>query len=103
MSAAYTVLSVRVYRSAVAGASLYMGRGYKDTKNTNGYVRFVPAGTPMRHPQNHEDFAYPYGEFCTSDQELIEAMDDMIRSGNTVMFAAAVDPLPLESVDLTTI
>lgn len=92
-------VSVRVYRSLVAGSSLYMGNGFVDTKESNGFVRFAPAGNPARHPHNHEEFLYQYGEFCTGDTELIAAMDAMIKRGTT-LFYAVTDPIPLEDLDL---
>lgn len=89
-------LNVRVYRSPVAGSTLYLGAGYADTRMTNGFIRFVPAGTPTRHPHDHEAMMYPYGEFCTADQDVIDVLDSMIKSGSCVLFAAVAEPLPLE-------
>lgn len=89
-------IDIRVYRSPVAGSTLYVGAGYADTRTTGGFVRFVPAGTPTRHPHDHEAMLYPYGEFCTADDALIELLDSMIKSGTCVLFTAVAEPLPLE-------
>lgn len=93
-------LSVRVYRSPVAGSTLYLGKGYADTRNTNGFVRFVPAGTPTRHPHDHEAMMYPYGEFCTADQDVIDVLDSMIKTGACLLFTAVLEPMPME-IDTT--
>lgn len=95
MNAANTQIDVRVYRSPIAGSTIYVGGDFKDLEESNGFVRFVPCGERMRHPHNHEEFLYPYGEFVTGDPELIELLDGMIRRGSALLFPV-VDPQPLE-------
>ena len=95
MSAANTQIDVRVYRSPIAGSTIYVGKDFKDMEESNGFVRFIPGGERMRHPHNHEEFLYPYGEFVTGDPALIELLDGMIRRGSSLL-VAVVDPQPLE-------
>lgn len=86
---------VRVYRSVVAGARLYVTEKFATLRETAGWVTFVPAGNPRPHPHNHSIFAYDYGEFCTSDLNLAHYIDQYLanRAANPT-FVAVQNPEP---------
>lgn len=88
-----TFPDVRVYRSPVAGARLFVGEGYKHTAQTGGWVIFARAGNPKPHPHNRDELAYPYGEFCTGDECLVAKLDKLLADKLVpVMFFAVEQP-----------
>lgn len=92
-----TAPQVRVYRSPVAGARLYISKHkFRSLEPTGGWITFAAAGNPMPHPHNYDILAYPYGEFCTGDSNLAAYLDALALSNDAaVMFAPVENPVPV--------
>lgn len=88
--------AVAVYRSAVPRSRVYVGRQYEQAANTGGFLLFADAGSPKRHPHNHDAIVYSYGELCVWDPCVIERMDAAVRR-NSVAFWRVKDPQPISA------
>lgn len=83
---------VRTYVTNVPGSRVYVGRNYKDTENTDGFLSFIPdlKSTPYRHPFDRDAVAYKRGYLQVTCPKLIADLDAVAARQNS-MFRIATD------------